>query len=117
MFFWQIAFNALAIFFADKLLANISLNGQWWWYLIAGLILGIINAIIKPILKLVILPLRMLTLGMFNIVINIVLLWLLVQFVPELQISGFYAYLWGSVIIGIVNTFFVAGKKAVESAD
>jgi len=79
--------------------------------LIAGLILGLINVFIKPILKLISFPLLILSLGLFTLVINMALLWLLEYFVAELTITGLWSYFWGSLIISLVNLVFGYRKK------
>jgi len=110
-FIIQILVNALAIFLADYLIPGIVFQGDILTLFIAGLILGLINFILKPILKLISAPLIALSLGLFVIIINIALLWLLEYFVPELTITGFWSYFWGVLIISIVNMFFGTGRK------
>ena len=104
-FIVQILSNGLAILLADYLTEDIIFTGNVLTLLIAGLILGLINFFFRPILKLISLPLIALTLGIFIIVINMGLLWLLNYLVPELTIKGFSAYFWGTIIISAVNIF------------
>lgn len=101
----QILTNALAIFLAAYLVPGIVFTGNILNLLIAGLILGLINFLIKPILKIIAAPLLILTLGLFSLVINMALLWLLEYFVPELTITGLWAYFWGSLIVSGLNIF------------
>ena len=110
-FIVQILVNALAIFVADYLIEGIIFEGDLITLFIAGLLLGLINFILKPILKLISAPLIALSLGLFIIIINIALLWLLEYFVPELTIVGFWSYFWGVLIISLVNIFFGTGQK------
>jgi len=110
-FIVQILVNTLAIFLADYLIPDFIFSGDIITLLIAGLILGLINYIIKPIIRLISAPLIALTLGLFIIIINIALLWLLEYFVPELTINGFWSYFWGVMIISLVNMFFGTGRK------
>jgi putative membrane protein len=110
-FIVQILVNALAIFLADYLVPGIIFEGDILTLFIAGLLLGLINFFIKPILKIISAPLIALTLGLFIIVINIALLWLLEYFVPELTITGFWSYFWGVLIISLVNMFFGTKRK------
>lgn len=110
-FIVQILVNGLAIFLADYLLPGFVFGGDILTLLIAGLILGLINVFIRPILRLMAAPLIILSLGLFSLVINMALLWLLDYFVPELTISGFWTYLWGSLIISGVNLVFGFKKK------
>ena len=104
-FIVQILTNGLAIFLADYLVPDIVFTGNVLTLLIAGLILGLINFFIKPVLKIISAPLIILTLGFFTIVINMGLLWLLEYLVKELTITGLWAFFWGSLIISAVNIF------------
>ena len=60
---------------------------------------------LKPILKIISIPLIILTLGLFSVLINIGMLWLLEYLIDELTIVGFWAYFWGVFVISIVNLF------------
>ncbi len=110
-FIVQILVNAVAIFLADYLLPGIIFEGDILTLFIAGLLLGLINFFIKPIVKLISAPLIVISLGLFIIVINIALLWLLEYFVPELTIIGFWSYFWGVIIISFVNIIFNTGRE------
>jgi len=110
-FILQILVNALALFVASYLIKGIIFEGDLITFLIAGLLLGLINFIIKPILKLISAPLIAISFGLFLVVINIALLWLLEYFISELTIVGFWSYFWGVLIISIVNIFFGTGRK------
>jgi putative membrane protein len=110
-FIFQILANGLAIFLADYLVPGFIFEGDILTLFIAGLILGLINFFIRPILKFISAPLIVLSLGLFALVVNIVLLWLLEYFVPELTITGFWSYFWGSLIISGVNMVFGTGRK------
>lgn len=109
-FIGQILTNALAIFIADYLIVGFTFEGGILMLLIAGLILGLINFLIKPILKLISAPIILLSLGLFLIVINIFLLWLLDYLMPELTIIGLSAYFWGVLTISIINITFGVRK-------
>lgn len=113
-FIAQILINALAIFLAAYLVPGIDFIGDILTLFIAGLLMGLINFFVKPILKLISAPLIILTLGFFIIVINIALLWLLDYLIPELSIAGLWSYFWGVLIISLVNIFFGAAKKRKE---
>jgi len=114
-FIIQILTNGLAIFLADYLVPGFIFEGDILTLAIAGLILGLINVFIRPILRLISTPLIVLSLGVFSLVINMALLWLLEYFVPELTITGFWTYLWGSLIVSMVNMVFGYKKKKKEN--
>jgi len=70
---------------------------------IAALVFGIINAVVRPIATLLSLPFIILTVGIFLFVVNALLLWLVAPFVPGFHINGFWAALWGAIWLGIIS--------------
>ncbi len=117
-FLVRILANALAIYLAAYFVVGfdfpINLLLDWKLLLLAGGILAIFNAILKPVLKLISTPLIIISLGLFTLLINMGLLWLLAQFITELKITNLWAYLWGTIIISLVNwvvEFFIRKKK------
>ncbi|MCJ7641713.1 MAG: phage holin family protein, partial [Desulfobacterales bacterium] len=75
----------------------------FWAALVAAFVLGIINAILRPVLVFLTLPVTILTLGLFLLVINGLLLWLVAALVPGFQVNGFWGAVLGSVLISIVS--------------
>lgn len=71
--------------------------------LIAALILGLINAIIRPLLVVLTLPVNILTLGLFTLVINALMFWLASSVVKGFYVSGFMAAFWGALIMWLVG--------------
>jgi len=70
---------------------------------IAAIILGIVNAIVKPILIILTLPVEILTLGLFTFVINAFLFWIVGHLGIGLSVNGWWAALWGSIILWLVS--------------
>jgi putative membrane protein len=110
-FILQILANAAGIFIAQYFIKQIIFTGDWVDYLIIGLILAIANLIIRPILKIVTAPLIFITLGLFIIVINAIILFGVDWFVEELTIASLWGYLWGSLIISIINAIIAKTTK------
>ena len=102
-FLIQLISNILALFIAVYLLPGISFTGHWWQLLIAGLILGLVNASIKPLLKFFFLPFILITLGLFTVIINISLLVLVASIVPDLSVAGIWPAFWGTIVISLTN--------------
>lgn len=71
--------------------------------LAAALILGLINAVVRPVLVLLTLPLTLITLGLFLLVINAGMLGLTTVFIHGFHVHGFWAALWGSLIVGVAG--------------
>lgn len=70
---------------------------------IAALGLGLVNAVVRPILVILTLPVTLLTLGLFLFVINALLFWLVAEFVPGFSVAGFLAALVGSILYSVVT--------------
>ena len=70
---------------------------------IGALALGLVNAIVRPVMVLLTLPLTIVTLGLFLFVINALMLWLVAAFVPGIEIGGFGAALLGSLLLTVLN--------------
>jgi putative membrane protein len=96
------AVNALALWICNGIFSSVSIHGAWA-YIIGAAVLGIANAIIKPILALLTLPLIIVTLGLFLLVINIAMVALAEWIAPNFSIDGFWTYVGVVVIIWIVN--------------
>ncbi len=105
-FIIRILGNAVALYVAFYLVTGFVVSGSWEQYLIAGLVLALLNMIVRPILKLISFPLILLTLGLFTFVINMLILWLLDYLVTFVTIESFVALFWGTIIVSIVNLIF-----------
>ncbi|MHB1346184.1 MAG: phage holin family protein [Candidatus Humimicrobiaceae bacterium] len=70
---------------------------------LAGFILGLVNVFIKPVIKLLAIPINILTLGLFNFIINAGMLWVVDYFVDNFRIFGFWGYFWSSIMISIIT--------------
>ncbi len=108
-----IAANASAFYFLSTKLfpADFVVHGGLKGYFVLAVIFSIINTFIKPVLKLVTLPIRIFTLGTFSLVLNGIILWMMeatVNFLElegvETQIEGWIIYLGAGLILAILNT-------------
>jgi putative membrane protein len=97
--------NIVALYLAHLWIAGFAVTGGWVSYLIAGVVLGVLNLIVKPVLKILTHPLIVISLGLFIIVINAVLLWLAAQFTGYIVVENLFALLWATLIISVVNFF------------
>src|ERR671931_576073 len=98
----RLAVNAAALWLGKALWGGGSIHG-WAAYLIGALVLGIANAILKPILAVLTLPLIVLTLGFFYLVINIAMVALAEWIAPNFSIDGFWSYVGTIAVIWAVN--------------
>ena len=101
-FHWLIA--ALAIGIAAYVVpgASVTLIGA----LIAAIVLGALNVFIRPFLIILTLPINILTLGLFSIVINAVLILVASAVVPGFSIAGFWSAVLFAIVLGIINWVF-----------
>lgn len=111
-FIVRILANSVGILIATRFVPGIIFKGDLIGILITGFVLALANSIIRPILKFLSGPLIVLTMGLFMVIVNIIILWLVALLMPELTIVGFWAYFWGVLILAIVNAISqVAIKK------
>ena len=112
-FIIRILGNSLALYIAYLFIPGFSVNGSWKEYLLAGAFLGLLNLIVKPVLKAISMPLIILTLGLFTLVINGLLLWTVDYIFNFVSIRDVTALLYAVVIITVVNLFVSTTKKAL----
>jgi putative membrane protein len=108
-----LAINGLALWVADALFDSVTIDG-FWAYVIGALVLGVANAVVKPVLALLTLPLIIVTLGLFYLLINIAMVALAEWIAPDFSIDGFWTYVGTVVVIWAVN--WVA-DQVLESAE
>ncbi|MGA8056497.1 MAG: phage holin family protein [Burkholderiales bacterium] len=71
--------------------------------LVAALVLGLVNALIRPILLILTLPINILTLGLFTFVLNGLLLWGVAHFVKGFTIAGFWPAVFGAIVLSLIS--------------
>jgi putative membrane protein len=98
----RIVIVALGLWLAAKIFAGLQFDGPGTLFA-AALLLGIINAVIRPIAIVLTLPLTLVTLGLFLLVINAAMLGLVALLLGGFQISGFWTALGASVIVSITS--------------
>jgi putative membrane protein len=101
-FLARLVLNGIAIIVAAWIVPGLQLSGVLP-ALVAGAILGLVNALVRPVLFILTLPFTLLTLGLFIFVINALCLALTAAIVPGFEISGFWSALFGAVLVSIVS--------------
>lgn len=99
----RLLINAAALWVAATLVDGVVLEGNWWSLLIIAVIFGVVNAVIRPIVKLFSLPLLFLTLGLFTILINTLMLYITSWLSSNLTINSFLGAILASIIISAVS--------------
>ena len=106
-FFLRWAINAIALYVGVPFVPAINFEGCWTGLLWLALIIGLLNALVRPVLKLLTFPLIILTLGLFTVVINTIVLMLTSSigqaFNLGLTVDGFWSALLGSIVISLVS--------------
>jgi len=113
-FLVRILGNSLALYVAYYFVPGFVISGGWKEYLMAGAFLGLLNLVVRPVLKTISMPLIIITLGLFTLVINGLLLWTVDYIFDFVSIRDVTALLYAVVIISIVNLFVSAGTKAIK---
>ncbi len=117
---FQVIAGILSLWLAIKFVPGVDFTGETKYLLIAGAALGLINFFIKPILKIITLPLRILTLGLFSLVLNMLMVWIVDILFPELIIEGVISLFWVSLIVWGVSYFlglYSPEKKTAEEKE
>ena len=103
----QIAINAAAIYVAVVIVPGLGFTGEWWKLLIVAAIFSLVNTFLRPILRILTLPLTLITFGLFLLVINALMLLLTGAVSNELSlgftVDSFLAALLGSIVISLVG--------------
>jgi putative membrane protein len=110
----RLVINALALYAATQFVPGISYHGEWFHILLVALMFGVLNTIVRPILKLFSIPILIVTLGLFIFVINALMLWLTGALSHALglgfRVEGFVAAFLGALVVGFVSfvlSFFI----------
>src|SRR6266576_1531816 len=115
-FFFRVAITALGLWAAATIIPGVRIDG-WGNLLVAALLLGIVNAVIRPIILILTLPLTVLTLGLFILVVNGISLALVAWLMPGFSLSGLGAATLGSIVVGLTSwlaSAFVGGSGRIE---
>jgi putative membrane protein len=107
----QVVLNGVALLIAARLIPGIVYTGDLLYLLLAGLVLGLINLIVKPIVSFFSFPLIILTLGLFYLVINGLMLYLAAYFLDGLRVDGCVPAILGGVVIAACNWLVRAFTK------
>ena len=99
----RLVINAFALWFAALIVDGLTLEGNVLQILLVAAIFGLINALIKPLLKLIASPLIIVTLGLFTLLINAFLLWLTSLLTDVLTVESIWAAILGALIISVVS--------------
>jgi putative membrane protein len=107
---------ALGLWLATAWVSGVSIDTPQT-LLLAGILLGVVNSVIRPIAIVLTLPMTVLTLGLFLLVINAGMVALVAWMLPGMHVNGFGAAFWTAILVSLVSmigSWFVGGKGNVE---
>ena len=107
--------NSVALGIAHWLVPGFVVNEGLKGFIIAGIVLGLLNLIVKPILKLISTPVIILTLGIFSLVINGFLLWLVSYLLDFVSIQTASALIWATIIVTLANLILTSVSKVFRT--
>ena len=115
-FVFRLVITGLGLWAAETIVPGIRIDG-WGNLVVAALLLGIVNAVIRPIILILTLPLTVLTLGLFILVVNGISVALVAWLMPGFSLSGLGAAILASIVVGLtswVASAFVGGSGRIE---
>ncbi|TAE21639.1 MAG: phage holin family protein [Bacteroidetes bacterium] len=98
----RILISAVAVYIASYVIPGITVTG-FGAALVVAIVLGLLNAFLKPILVILTIPITILTLGLFYLVINVIMVYLAASLIDGFAVSGFFAALLFSILVSIVT--------------
>ncbi len=108
--------NALIVMLVAYVIPGVSVS-SFWSALFAAVVIGVVNALIRPLILILTLPVNILTLGLFTLVVNALMFWLASAFVPGFNVDGFGPAFWGALLFWavalITNSVVKESKEAV----
>ncbi|HNP64282.1 MAG TPA: phage holin family protein [Woeseiaceae bacterium] len=93
----------LGLYLASRMIPGVSISGTGS-FVLAALLLGLVNGFVRPVMFLLTLPITIITLGLFLFVLNAAMFGLVAALLDNFQVSGFWAALFGAVIVSITST-------------
>jgi putative membrane protein len=106
-FIVRLLISALALWVAIEIVPGVKFEGEWPKLLLVALVLGLLNALVRPLLILLSCPMLILTLGLFTFVINALVLWLTSALSSRIglgfHVTGFWAAFLGALVVSVVS--------------
>ena len=111
----RILINAAALWVAAEIVPGVDYNGGWLPFLGVAMIFGVVNTVIRPLTWILTFPFILVTLGLFLLVINGLMLWLTSAMSSALNLGfhvrGFWAAFWGALVVSLVSTALSFGLR------
>lgn len=108
--------TALGLWLATEWVDGIQIDSPWT-LVIAGVLLGVANAIVRPLAIILTFPITIVTLGLFLLVVNAAMVGLVAWLLPGFNVAGFWPAFWGALIVSLtawVASWFIGAKGGIE---
>lgn len=92
-----------AVFLTINLVPGVDAEGGWVTILLVALAWSVITLVIRPVLSILTLPITIITFGLFALILNALLFWLMAAIVPGFVVTGFFPALFGAVVLSVLN--------------
>jgi len=99
----QILLNGVAILLIARIVPGIVYSGDWIYLILTGVVIGLLNLTVKPLVTVLSLPFIVVTLGLFFIVINGLMVYLAAYFLDGLQVDGCFPAVLGGLVLAVFN--------------
>jgi putative membrane protein len=121
---WRLVINAAALWTATRVVPGVSFSGDWVLLLGVAVVFGVLNVLVRPLLKLLTFPVLIVTLGLFIFVLNAIMLWLTSAVSDALglgfRVDGFGSAFLGALVVSVVNfalTLFLMPRRNKPSPE
>jgi len=95
--------SVIGLFLVVRFVPGVSFSGGFLEILLFGSIMGLINSFVRPILKILTFPLNIITLGLFGLVLNLFLVWLVIDVLSTIELTGLFPLIFTTLIIWVIH--------------
>jgi putative membrane protein len=96
--------NAIVLAVTTWALSGVTNDGSAWTIIWAAAVFGILNTLLKPIMRVITIPLALVTFGLAWFFVSMLMLWLTTLIIGDFNVDGFWNYVWATIIIWLVNS-------------
>ena len=113
----RLLLNGVGLLVAARLIPGITYTGGLGSLVVAGIVIGLINVLVKPLVTLLSLPAVLLTFGLFYLVVNGLMFWLAAALLDDLDVAGCLPAILGGLVLAIFNSIVRAMRRESKSND
>lgn len=95
--------TVVAVILTVYLVSGVSVTGGWLTIILVAVVWSVLTMVIRPVLTILTLPITILTFGVFSLILNAILFWIMAAIVPGFFVAGFWPALFGSIVLSILS--------------